>query len=260
MRVPDKITYIEQTLYPHSELFKSVVLLGLGPIASAALFIFAYPYPAQFAYRFWRTRQKELNDIKKEIEGSTLLSKEESIRLREYAYALEAEYAGQLEKYAKEIESLKKKIKENPIPAVRSRSNAERMPVSFRQEERERYTQSNPLKTWRVAPKHRASASSPSTPDLVKVLLAKPFTYQYVPATDKTVTRSIEFKSKGKIGVGRSSEDSTWGIQSGYLNLYDNENELTGSFRYDAENARFVEVDDRGADISNPRTLVRTSA
>lgn len=60
------------------------VLNGIAiPAAAAAFYIFILPIPSRFVYRFWKNSQKRTNDIKQEIEGQTLLTLEESRRMRE---------------------------------------------------------------------------------------------------------------------------------------------------------------------------------
>ena len=54
----------------------------LAPLASALAYVFLYPYPATWVFRFVRTHQAKLNRIKQDIEGSELLSVDESRALR----------------------------------------------------------------------------------------------------------------------------------------------------------------------------------
>jgi hypothetical protein len=59
----------------------------IAPALSAAAYVFAYPYPARFVYRFARSRQAELLAIRQEIEGNELLSIDQSRKMRSEARA-----------------------------------------------------------------------------------------------------------------------------------------------------------------------------
>ena len=54
----------------------------LAPLASALAYVFLYPYPATWVFRFVRRHQANLNRIKLEIEGAELMSLNESRLLR----------------------------------------------------------------------------------------------------------------------------------------------------------------------------------
>jgi uncharacterized membrane protein len=82
----------------------AVVMRGtLYPLIFALLYVFAYPYPARFVYAFTLKRQREVNQIKRQIEEETLLTLEQSRTLR-------AEYV-QLERKSQEyVDSLTSEI------------------------------------------------------------------------------------------------------------------------------------------------------
>ncbi|HUW50573.1 MAG TPA: hypothetical protein VMV75_06125 [Sulfuricella sp.] len=89
----------------------SVVLNGvIYPLLTAALYIFVYPYPAKYVYKFTRKKQKEILEIKRRIEDETPLTLEESRKIRSDLFKVELEYSQELEQKDKEIERLKSEI------------------------------------------------------------------------------------------------------------------------------------------------------
>jgi hypothetical protein len=54
----------------------------LFPLLTSLAYIFVYPYPAKFVYEFTRRRQQELLAIRRRISDETLLTVEESRKLR----------------------------------------------------------------------------------------------------------------------------------------------------------------------------------
>lgn len=72
----------------------SLVINGvLLPAATAVAYIFVYPYPAKFVYEFTLRRQKKINEVRQRIEDETLLTIEESRKIR--AEVLQTEKAHQ---------------------------------------------------------------------------------------------------------------------------------------------------------------------
>jgi len=99
----EKFKYIDTQIFSSFDayFFHGTIL----PLITAALIIFAYPYPARFVYEFWRQRQKELKAIQQKIEDETPLTKEEAREIRRDATTLQL-------KYDEEIEQNQKKLKE----------------------------------------------------------------------------------------------------------------------------------------------------
>ncbi len=89
-------------------LLKGFALPGL----TAAAYIFLYPYPAKFVYEFSRRRQKDINDIRRQIDDETPLTLEESRKLRADIFRSENEYIQQLDRKDAEIARLKAQIAE----------------------------------------------------------------------------------------------------------------------------------------------------
>ena len=72
---------IETIAFPDhtTVLFRGI----LYPLVSSLAYVFLYPYPARFVYRFTLERQREINSIRKKIEDETPLTLEESRRIRD---------------------------------------------------------------------------------------------------------------------------------------------------------------------------------
>lgn len=110
VEVIDKFRLIENRLYPNVETVLTIGLLL--PFMTSLAFIFIYPYPARYVYRFVRNRQKDLAKIRQEIEDKTPLTQEESRRIRRDALRLELEYEQELERERTENKRLKEIVEE----------------------------------------------------------------------------------------------------------------------------------------------------
>ncbi|WP_075878834.1 hypothetical protein [Vreelandella massiliensis] len=86
----DKIAFIENVLYPNWYL--SVIYFVFLPMVSGMAFLYAYPFPAKYVYRYTRNQLKELKKIKLEVEDETPASKEEHIQLKRKVNELETRY------------------------------------------------------------------------------------------------------------------------------------------------------------------------
>lgn len=121
---------IDELAYPH---WWSVAVIGLlGPLSTALLYIFAYPYPAKLVYQFTRQRQRELLELKRRIEEETPLTIEESRRIRLEASRLEQSFYDQLERKEREIDRLKDELRlagDTLIPAQQAAHDDEAMAI-----------------------------------------------------------------------------------------------------------------------------------
>jgi len=86
----------------------SLVLNGiLLPAASTFAYIFLYPYPAKYVYEFTRRRQKEINEVRQHIENETLLTIEESRKIRTEVLQTEKAHQEIIDRLSGEISRLK---------------------------------------------------------------------------------------------------------------------------------------------------------
>ncbi|WP_342040436.1 winged helix-turn-helix domain-containing protein [Aeromonas caviae] len=126
--VLEKFRIINEGIYP---THMCAIIYGIAlPTITALAYIYIYPYPAEYVFRHSQKRQKRLSDIKREVEGNTLLSVNESRELRHKQYALEEQYNIEIDKKDNEIESLKKDIialrKQNIMTSDDTRKNKTR--------------------------------------------------------------------------------------------------------------------------------------
>ncbi|MER0509813.1 hypothetical protein ABR850_10285 [Aeromonas veronii] len=104
----EKFRIINEGLYA---TYLDTLTYGIAfPLITTVGYIFIYPYPAEYVFKFAQKRQKRLSNIKREIEGSTLLSVEEARELRHKQYMLEEKYNLEIDKKNNEIEKLKQDI------------------------------------------------------------------------------------------------------------------------------------------------------
>ncbi|MEH8161271.1 helix-turn-helix domain-containing protein [Aeromonas veronii] len=107
----EKYRIISEVLYTSES---SIYLNGLAyPTLTALAYIFIYPYPAEFVFKFTRNRQKSISNIKRRIESETLLTIKESVELRREIERLEDVFIADLGKKDAEIERLKVKLNES---------------------------------------------------------------------------------------------------------------------------------------------------
>ena len=105
MKVSDKISYIDGTLY--YGWLQPISFLFLGPLVSAGLFIYLYPFPARYAFKYTKEEQKKLKVIKVEVEEETPLSQDEHNKLRQKITELESTYYAELANKDSELERLR---------------------------------------------------------------------------------------------------------------------------------------------------------
>jgi hypothetical protein len=80
-----KLDYFSDTLYPISTSFSfthPIFILIIYPTVTAIAYIYLYPIPAKHIYRYSRNAQRELREVKQEIENETPLTIEESRKIR----------------------------------------------------------------------------------------------------------------------------------------------------------------------------------
>ncbi len=121
MKTEEKFKFIESYIYAgHYSHFIYGLLL---PFITTLFFIFIYPYPAKFAYAFFRKRQVELKEIQQKIDDETPLTREEARKIRSDAVKMSIEFEQEIEKLREENLSLRniiKKINDNPEISAKS--------------------------------------------------------------------------------------------------------------------------------------------
>jgi polyhydroxyalkanoate synthesis regulator phasin len=116
MKVNDKFDLIK-TIYPQNiwipwegfEIHYST-LLGNGfllPLIISLIYIIISPFPSKWIYKYWKEKQKEIQEIKQKIDDETPLTKEQSKKIRQDIINLELEYEKIFVRKEEEINQLK---------------------------------------------------------------------------------------------------------------------------------------------------------
>jgi len=118
--VHEKFDYLETFIYTGT--WSCISTIFLYPLIAALLFIFAYPHPALYIYKYWHSMQKKLKEAKQKIEDETPLTIEESRNIRRELFQLESEYDKEIVRKDAEIEKLKSHL-ENLQNEIESQEN-----------------------------------------------------------------------------------------------------------------------------------------
>jgi len=89
----------------------SIVHLIAGPLAAAAFYIIAFPYPSNWVYSYSLRRRKEALNLKREIDDQTVLTQEESRSLRNRFTEMEIQHTTESVRLSNTIDSLKGQLK-----------------------------------------------------------------------------------------------------------------------------------------------------
>lgn len=106
-----KVSFIDNVLYPSWK--ECLSYGGVFPLITAALYIFAYPYPAKWVFKFSRTRQRELNKVKQDIDKESLLTAVESQALKAKIEEVRKKLTEQIEEKDAYISELEKELENN---------------------------------------------------------------------------------------------------------------------------------------------------
>jgi hypothetical protein len=102
--IDQRLEFIDKHIYvDHWDKWEQGLLY---PLATAVLFILIYPYPAKFFYGYWLKRQRELKQLRDKIEDASLLTLEDSRKIRMALLNNEVEYEDRIRRQAEEIEGL----------------------------------------------------------------------------------------------------------------------------------------------------------
>jgi hypothetical protein len=106
--VHEKFYLIDKVVFPGG--WETGLKVFILPLFTALLYLFVYPFPAKKVYEFTRKRQREILDIRRQIEGETPLTVEDSRRVRTELAKAEQNYFSELDRKDREIEKLKGQI------------------------------------------------------------------------------------------------------------------------------------------------------
>jgi len=127
LKILEKFYYIDHKLYPG---FAELCLRGmLWPLLSALFLIFVYPIPARWVYEYVRKEQKALKQIQQRIEEETLLTVEDSRKLRALMRDAARSFDEEIQERDSEILRLKKEVAESRAP-IASETVADHAPAT----------------------------------------------------------------------------------------------------------------------------------
>lgn len=90
----------------------SAVHLVAGPLATAAFYILAFPYPSNWVYSYSLRRRKEALELKRAIDDQTVLTQEESRSLRNRFTEMEIQHTTESVHLSSTIDNLKNQLKQ----------------------------------------------------------------------------------------------------------------------------------------------------
>lgn len=218
MKTADKFSYIDTVLY--GDLRTKVLLLAAGPVITAAAALFAYPYPARWVFKFWRNRQRELKQIRQEIEDATPLTVEESKQIRRQVIEIQLDYEKQLSQRGDEIARLKQLLNDH-TDAISSLQNQ--------------------LEEARAAVSVAPSGGFP-TDQLDRILRRVPYRLHHNP--EKGRSKIMLFGPDGKILEGNNAKESSWRIKDGRLELVQADGKVHSRFAFHPGSNVFTHTND----------------
>ena len=221
MTAPEKLAYIQNSLYGDS--WDRALFWVIGPIVTALVFLFLYPYPAKWVFRFWRRRQKELRDIRQEIEDATPLTIEESRRIRRQIIDIQAEHDREIARRSEELERTKQALTDRE--------------ASIEELQKEL------LGARSVSTAH--SSQPLSDEELASVLRSSPYRLFHNPERGRKSSKTMMFGPSGRILEGSNENEHTWRIVNGKLELLQADGKVHSRFQFHPTSKVFTHTNDQ---------------
>lgn len=222
MSPKEKFQTIECVLY--SGLLESTVHLAIGPILSTILFIFVYPYPAKWVFDFWARRKQEMMVSRQEIENKTLLTEEQSRRIRSMVIELQSEHDRYIEG------------KESEIARIKDDGERKDQRIIDIEEEIKNMT----------ATKGRGVVVSPvaGEPNISKAIIKSPFRLYFNPQKGLAASKIMLFGSNGRILEGSNENENKWRVMGDKLEFIRSDGSVHSRFHYNPGAGIFVHTND----------------
>ncbi|WP_227815639.1 hypothetical protein [Nitrogeniibacter aestuarii] len=106
--ITEKLSIIDSIIFCSPETY--YMRGAIYPLVTALAFIFLYPYPARWVYGYSRHRQRELKELRQQIDDETPLTKEESREIRREALNIERNLQSEIDRREQDIRLLKEEI------------------------------------------------------------------------------------------------------------------------------------------------------
>lgn len=88
------------------------ILRLVTPIGLTLLYIYAYPYPARWTYEYSRKKQKDILEIRRQIEDDILLTEKESRKIKAEISRIKTKHESEVDQYQKNIGALTEQLEE----------------------------------------------------------------------------------------------------------------------------------------------------
>lgn len=203
--------------------------LIFGPIATTFIYLFIYPYISQPVFRFWQERQRSLNKIKQEVEGSRLLTLEQSTNLRGQIVEIQSEYEEKISSIADQLDTHKALLakKEEEIELLKTDLNQAKQQGS----------------------KFNAEATVSKSVDVSSInieakLIETPFRLYFNPKIGEKGSKIMMFGPEGKIIEGRNQNESFWRTSKGHLEFVQSDGQVHSRFYLDPNSKIFIHTND----------------
>jgi hypothetical protein len=229
----DKFRYIDTTLYGPQFSWQWWVFLFLGPLISTVLFLVVYPYPAHWAFKYWRSHQKKLKAIQQKIEDEMPVTQEEARKLRRELEDLVVDHDKQMVIKNAQVEAHKRDLLDSQTNEIQKRDLLAEANKKLA------------LAEDQIQQLGRTSASV-IRPEEVQFpsVIDKKYRLYFNPTMGKGKSKVIAFADNGVISEGNNDNENSWRIASGRLELLNAKGTPHSRFGFDQRFGVFVMIED----------------
>lgn len=221
MSVTEKFSYIDTVLYQRDFWYYFWRDLFCYPLFTAIAFILLYPYPAKWVYHFSRYQNKLLKDVKKAVEGSTLLTLEESNYIRRQMDAVKEKSETELKRKDNEIVRIEE-LYANQIKANREIQEQ--------------------LDAERTKPPYKKATQPLQNNAIEAILQSGKFILVHNPNKDSS--KVMKFGKNGVIEEGGNKLENTWRVSDGVLEFVQEDGKVHSRFWYKSNSKMFINTDE----------------
>lgn len=226
MGAPEKIAFIQDELY--GDLWPSVGFLILGPLITSLTFLFLYPFPAAWVYRFWRNRKKKLLEIRREIEEETPLTLEESRRIRQELSEGRRRQIEEVQKSEEEIEILNRMLEEKEGEISDLSKKVDELSSGIE-----------------AANGNKKERSSNLESTIENSILTSTYRLHFNPNKGRKFSKIMTFGLDGKILEGKNKNEHSWQITNSQLELLQEDGRVHSRFDYQPTTRIFTHTNDK---------------
>lgn len=235
LAVQERFSYIDKVLYAEPSI--ALLKLCVGPVLTTIIVIFVYPFPAKWVFKFWRSRQRELREIRQQIDDLTPLTREQARQIRQQVISIQIDYDKQLERASDEESRLKQMVTSEQKRA----SELERKLVEQ-------------VSAAPTTNNRRATAE-----EIGAALRRHAYQLKYYSSAGKLKTRVLLFGPNGTIVEGRSDAESSWRVSEGMLETLRSDGRVHARFAFFPVSNVFIHTNDSDTLSSKGQFLVPMS-